>query len=243
MLKRLILLCIVLLQVSFLLGQDQEDNKYTREFIWGINKNTNSGLFGGLILKHGRAINERMFHYFGLELINVKHPKELRYRSNQTGNFFIWAKQHYLYSIRPQYGREFILFRKNPQQGVQINAIVAAGPTIGLLAPYYLEYQDSLGIITIEAYNPNKHKYIQDVYGTDGLPGVFRGIGNAQVKLGINLKTSISFEFGAFKRNVTGFEVGFMLEAFTEEIIIVPTANNRAIFPSAFISFFYGTRK
>jgi len=34
-----------------------------------------------------------------------------------------------------------------------------------------------------------------------------------------------------------------MIEAFTKEVVLMPNAENRSIFPNAFITLFYGSRK
>lgn len=222
-------------------AQDTEDYEYTSEFIWGINKNTNSGLIGGLMIKYGRAVNPRVYQTFGLEIVNVKNPKEQRFPSI-TGNYFIWGKSNYLYSVRTQYGREMILFKKAPQQGIQINASLAGGPTIGVLAPYLIEVsrQNAQGYTSsYEQYNPSKHDF-SNILGTGN---ILQGIGQSKLKIGANLKASLIFEFGSFKNNVTGFETGFLVEAFPEKIILVPMAENNSVFTSAFITLFYGSRR
>jgi hypothetical protein len=61
--------------------------------------------------------------------------------------------------------------------------------------------------------------------------------------VGANLKTGISFELSGFRNSVTGFEVGFLMEAFTRRIIIIPTADNRSVFTSAYLTLFFGGRR
>ena len=103
------------------------------EFTWGINKNTSGGLIGGLVFKKARKLkNEKVLETFGLEIMNVKHPQEVKRNSIQTGNLFIYGKSNYLYALRLQYGRDIILFKKAPHQGVEIKAVFAVGPTIGI---------------------------------------------------------------------------------------------------------------
>ncbi len=216
-----------------------EDPSYKTEFIWGIKKSTTSGLIGGLIFKKSIAISDRFFKTFGLELVNVKHPKEQRFNSNRTGNFFIWGKENYLYAIRAQYGRDLILFQKAPQQGVQITAMLAGGPSIGLLAPYTIEHRiDDFNFERVQ-FDPDLHRF-NDILGTGHL---FQGITDSKIQIGANLKTGLSFEFGTFKSNVTGFEVGFLVDAYANEIVLMPLVENRAVFPTAFITLFYGSRK
>lgn len=246
-LKFAFLLVLTFCLSGTLIAQDEE-YEYTREIIWGISKNTNGGLIGGVMIKYTQVLSPRLFQSFGLELANVKHPREIRYVNRLNGNAYIWGKKNYLYSIRPQYGRELVLFKKAAQQGVQISFILAGGPTIGLVAPYYIEYdrtnfssQGPLATNTVvEPFDPLVHREQNRILGTGG---ILQGIGESKVKIGAHVKTSATFEFGAFKNNVSGFEVGFMLEAFPSKIILIPTAENRSVFTSAFITILFGVRK
>jgi len=221
------------------LGQDDDAYEYQTEMIWGITKNTSSGLIGGFTVKYSKARSPKIFETFGLEIVNVKHPKEVRYNSIITGNFFIWGKQSYLYAIRPQYGRDMVLFQKAPQQGVQILGSIAGGPSIGILAPYYIQYATGSFSSVSEQYDPSKHDF-PNILGTGR---IFQGITESNFAIGLNAKASLSFEFGTFKSNVTGFEVGFLVDAYAQRVILVPNSENSAIFPTAFITLFYGSRR
>lgn len=242
---RLPKICVVLIILSMLAArvaaQTQDSYEYQSEFTWGINKNTFGGLIGGFVFKKARKLDERVLETFGLEVMNVKHPQEVRQNSQSTGNFFIYGKSNYLYAFRFQYGRDLILFKKAPQQGVEVKAVAAIGPTIGVLAPYYIEVRGSSEYVTIrEQYNPKKHRTASEIYG----PGrLFEGLGESDLKFGANAKLAINFELGTTKSQVTGFEAGFLLDAYTEKIVIVPTARNYSVFPTLFFTLFYGGRK
>ncbi|MEO1054080.1 MAG: hypothetical protein AAFX87_25810, partial [Bacteroidota bacterium] len=224
--------------------ESQDAYEYNHEFIWGINKNTAGGLIGGFVLKWSKSINERVYQTIGFELVNIKHPQETRENSNITGNFFIFGKTNYLYSIRSQYGRDIILFRKAPQKGVEIKALLAAGPSIGLLAPYFVDYAvGGQGGPFIQServpYQPEIHR--RDlILGTGRL---FQGIQDSELRIGANFKAGLSFEFGTFKTNVSGFEVGFLLDAYSGDVVLVPGAENSSVFPTAYLTLFYGSRK
>ncbi len=221
-------------------AQTQDSYDYQSEFTWGINKNTYGGLIGGFVFKKARKLNDRLLETFGLEIMNVKHPQEVRQNSQSTGNYFIYGKSNYLYALRFQYGRDLILFKKAPQQGVEIKAVTAIGPTLGVVAPYYIERPaDQGGFVTIrQPYNPNIQA--AEIYG----PGrLFEGLGESTLKLGANAKVALNFELGTVKSQVTGFEAGFLLDAYTSKIIIVPTAQNYSVFPTLFFTLFYGGRK
>jgi len=222
-------------------GQTQDSYDYQSEFIWGVNKNTSGGLIGGFVFKKSRKLSDRLFETFGLEIMNVKHPQEVRVNS-PTGNFFLHGKNNYLYAFRLQYGRDIILFKKAPQQGVEIKAVFAVGPSIGIHAPYYVEWSpnDSQGSFTIrEQYNTT----IEEKGVILGPGRLFEGLGESGIKLGGNFKAALNFELGVFKSQVTGFEAGFLLDAYTSKVEMVPTSKNYSAFPTLFLTFFYGSRK
>jgi hypothetical protein len=221
-------------------AQTQDSYDYQSEFTWGINKNSYGGLIGGFMFKKAHKLNDRVLETYGLEIMNVKHPQELRQHSQSTGNFFIYGKSNYLYALRFQYGRDLILFKKAPQQGVEIKAVFAIGPSVGVVAPYYVETgADAGGMVTLrKQYDPTIRP--EEIYG----PGrLFEGLGESKIKLGGNVKAAMNFELGTIKSQVTGFEAGFLLDAYTSRIELVPTAKNYSVFPVLFFTLFYGGRK
>lgn len=225
-----------------------QEEIYSREFIYGINFNTNGGLIGGLMFKLStlrNTVKMRQYSTFGVEIVNVKHNKESRINSF-TGNSYIFNKVNYLYAIRPTYGRDIILFRKAPEEGVQVSAVVAAGVSIGIVKPYHILYQDSQDqSINSVAFDPDIHNPTQII----GSGNFLEGFQNAQIVPGLNAKLGFSFDFGAFKNSVTGFEAGFHYEVFTKKIELLrnpsagPAIANRQFFSSVYMTIFFGTRK
>lgn len=240
----------VLSSLVFLLGfglfaqaQTQDSYEYDSEFTWGINKNSAGGLIGGFTFKKARKVKDNVLESFGLEIMNVKNPQEVRVSSAYTGNFFIYGKSNYLYAFRFQYGRDFILFTKAPQQGVEIKAVLAGGPSLGLVAPYYIErtVDNSFFSSIHEQYDPNNpnHTY-NNILGTGNL---FEGLGESNLQVGLNVKAALNFELGFLKSQVTGFEIGFLMDSYFNEIPLMPAAENNAVFPTVFFTLFYGNRK
>lgn len=225
---------LLFLSVSQLYAQEN-DYDYTSESIWGLNKNSSSGLIGGFIFRFSRYLQPNYYRTIGFELISVKHPAESRKIAMSTGSYFIVGKTNYLYAIRGQYGRDMILFKKAPQQGVQITATGSVGPSIGLESPYYIEYNQAVR----EPYNPNYH-IIEHISGSGFM---FQGLFQSKLVLGMNVRAGLSFEFGTFKSNVSGFELGMLVDAYTRKIEMIPEADNYAIWPTVYLTLFYGARK
>jgi hypothetical protein len=220
-------------------AQTQDSYDYQSEFTWGINKNTSGGLIGGLVFKKARKISDRVLQTYGLEIMNVKHPQETRVSSN-TGNYFIFGKSNYLYALRLQYGYDRILFKKAPQQGVEIKGVFAAGPSIGIVAPYYVEFSANAGdfVSKSQQYNPSI-----DASQINGTGRLFEGIGESKIVPGVNLKAALNFELGTTKSQVTGFEAGFLVDAYSKSIELMPASKKYQVYPTLFITLFYGSRK
>ncbi|WP_245590616.1 hypothetical protein [Adhaeribacter aquaticus] len=229
-------------------AQRQEEEPYKREFNYGINFNTNAGLIGGGMVKSSRYLGGNWSKFWALEIVEVKSPKENRVFSIQTGNSFILGKSNYLYVLRPQYGREFIFFRKAPESGVQVNGILAGGPSIGLLVPYYVSYdyagpaggRPGQSRVRTEQYDPGKHTSPEYIRGSSGF---LTGMQEANPNIGAHIKSGISFEYGRYREDVTGVEVGFLLEAYPNKMVLVPQAKNASFFTSAYLTLYYGRRK
>lgn len=219
--------------------EDTGNYEYDREYLLGVNKNTNGGMIGGVALKVGTRLDDSQFAFFGLELANVKHPKEVRY-STVTGNNYIFGKSNYLYAIRPHYGREVILFKKAPNQGVQVSALAAVGPSIGLVAPYFIEYALNRVETVVEQYDPAVHQSRFNILGTGRL---LEGIGQSELAIGGMAKAALYFEFGVFRSNATGLEVGYQVEGFQKKIPLILREQNRQFFQSAYFTLFFGFRK
>jgi len=217
-------------------AQVQDGYDYDSEFIWGVSKNTSGGLIGGFVFKKSFKVNDRTLQTFGLEIMNVRHPQEVRYNS-QYGNFYTFGKQNYLYSFRLQYGRDFILFKKAAQQGVEVKAVFAGGPSIGIEAPYYVEYEKE-DIIVREQYNADIAR--EAIYGSGRL---FQGLGQSKIVPGINLKAALNFELGIFKSQVTGFEAGVLVDLYARKIDMMVKAKNYSTYPTFFLTFYFGNRK
>lgn len=218
---------------------DVGNYEYDRELLFGVNKNTNGGLIGGFAFKSGSRITDDQFAFWGIELSNVKNQKEVRYNT-VLGNSYIFGKSNYLYAIRPHYGREIILFKKAPNQGVQVSALAAIGPTLGLISPYYIEYAINRVETVVEQYDPEVHQSRFNILGTGR---VFQGLGQSDLAIGAMVKGALMFEFGVFRSNVTGLELGVMVEGYNKEIPLIPTTENQQLFRSAYFTFFYGFRK
>lgn len=211
---------------------------YNREFTYGLMANTNT-FFAGFTFKYSRMLNDDVNHHIGFDMTHMKHPKEERY-TNQLGNTFTLDKQYYVFPFRLNYGREYVIFRKTPYEGMQMSANFALGPTFALVKPYFVLYREGDRQV-YEPYDPlGKH---QDPLGIIDGGGFFRGLDRGRFELGFHIKSSIAFEFGKFGDDVAGVELGYLIEGYNRTIAVLPSAANSPIFSTGFLTLFYGKRK
>lgn len=241
--KYIIIVAILLITISQNFAQIvEQDEFYASENLVGLTISTNGGLLGGGMVKLLRIKKPKVFNTYTLDIAYIKHPKETR-AANPTGTnvSFIPEKLNYFFSFRFQYGRDFVFFEKAPEEGVQVSGVLSGGPSFGLLKPYHVLFSERNGILTSVAYEsiadiPNATNRIL------GVGGFFDGVGNTKVLLGLNLKAALSFKFSTFG-GVSGFEAGFIVEGFTEEVELMARTDNPQIFTAAFVNVFFGNRK
>ncbi len=216
----------------------QSDQEYKRKVCIGLNFNTIGGILGGGFFRISRAISPRMYHTFGLDVLSIRHQKE-QVATNFDGETFVPGKSNSVFFIRPQYGREIILFKRAADQGVQVNLLVNASPTIGVLIPYMIQYRYPTGQPKIEQYSPEKHPSFDAIQRK---ASQVEFLGNSQFVFGASGKVSLAFEFGNFRNNALGFEVGMAVDAMSQKIIMMPLTTNDQVFVSGFINLFYSIR-
>jgi len=217
---------LALLAQQVAVAQQADDSDYDREFNYGINFNTAGGYIGGGFLKYAvQSKDDRFYTRYQLEIVNIKHPKEKRVAGNNNGSSsYAFAKTNFLFVVRPSYGKEMVLFRKAPEEGVQLNGHISIGPSIGVQKPYYVLYdlKDQFGIVnTLNVpYNPET----VDNRNIQGAGRFLSGFDALKFTPGAHFRAGLSFEFGTFKSSVAGIDIGFVSEIFAKpmEMLSVP---------------------
>lgn len=249
--------CVLLVSTQSSQAQrtDTEEDNYHTVTTFGISTNTNSGVIGGFAFRQSRLLPGTLLglpqsSYLNVELVNVKHPKELQSSVNSVGSRFIEGKENYLFVLRPQYGREVKLFQRGADEGVAVNGILAAGPSLGIIKPYYLEvsYGNSTRTVPASEVNGFATASGETVIGAGNF---FQGLTKSTYTVGLNVKAALNFELSAFRSNTTGVEIGFLAEVFPNKVIIIPNTasggnradGNRNVFTSGYITLFFGSKK
>ncbi|MBC6991192.1 MULTISPECIES: hypothetical protein [Hymenobacter] len=232
-----------------------DEPSYRKEFTYGVNFNTQGGLIGGVAVRSTHVLSQDWARFWSIEGVEVKHPKEQKVVNPNTGGTFVIGKSNYLFVLRPSFGAQRVIFRKAPESGVQVNALAGAGPSIGLLMPYYIYYdytqRDPNGRpltsedIRAEQYDPFKHSNGSLI--VDRAP-LFSGAGEFKANIGAHVRGALSFEYGRYRDAVAGIETGFLFEMYPNRLTIlrantVPDSKlNNRFFPSVYLTLYLGHR-
>ncbi|MGI4864502.1 MAG: hypothetical protein ACRYFZ_11325 [Janthinobacterium lividum] len=237
-----------------------DEQSYQRETVFGINFNTQGGLIGGVNVRSSRVLDDRQLWFWSLEGVFFKNPKEETVTNNATGGSFTLYKTNYAFALRPSIGIQRILFRKAAESGVQVNGLLSAGPSLGLLMPYYISYDESWArragsggplqsdVIVDAQFDPSIH---DPNYIIDRAP-FFGGISHTKIVPGVHLRGGLSFEYGRYRDAVAGAEVGFLVEAYTKRLLTFDPAPsttqsdlnllNKQFYPSVYLTLYLGHR-
>ncbi|TGE15944.1 hypothetical protein [Hymenobacter elongatus] len=236
-------------------AQSSDEPSYRKEFTYGVNFNTRGGLIGGVAVRSTRVLDEKWSRFWGIEGVEVKHPKEQRHLNPNTGGSYVYGKSNYMFVVRPSFGVQRVIFRKAPESGVQVNALLGGGPSIALLMPYYIYYDYTIlengggrpvqEDIRSEQYNPSVNS--SEARIVDRAP-IFSGASQTQAKFGAHIRGALSFEYGRYRDAVAGIETGFMFELYPKNITILRAQNisdgtlNTNFYPSVYLTLYIGHR-
>lgn len=231
-----------------------DDPSYRKEFVYGVNFNTRGGLIGGVSVRSTRVLNENWSRFWSIEAVEVKHRKERRVASF-NGSSFVLDKANYFIVLRPSVGAQRVVFRKAAESGVQVNALMSAGPSIGLLMPYYINYDHTIRDINgrpisgedvrTEQYDPYIHTDQSLI--RDRAP-LFTGANETKPYVGVHWRGALSFEYGRYRDAVAGVETGVLLELYGKKPVIlrsrdVPDSKiNNSFYPSVYLTIYLGSR-
>ncbi len=206
----------------------------------GINLNTQASLLGGFTFKFNKQVTTTKASSFTAEFVNIRHPKEIRISNTSFKNSssFVYGKYNSLLAIRTLYGKQFLLFNKAKDEGIEFSMNTSAGVIWGLEKPYYVlldgTSRDSTG------YFP--YKNVTEPDKITGQGNLFMGLNQAKLVPGASFRLSAIIEFGADRSTPFGIEIGSQVDAFGRKIQILPYAGDKQVFISGFLVAYMGIR-
>ncbi|RXK47665.1 hypothetical protein [Aquirufa rosea] len=210
----------------------------------GLTTTTNSGIFGGLNFRKSWNKNPNRQPIIGLDLVNLKDYREFTSPFSYNGRSYTEGKLNNLLIARPEFGMQWMLFKKSSEGGAALKGILATGPSLGFKIPYYVDvsYLDPNSGRTIiksipytEAINSSPSRSV-----IIGEGGYFAGSGNAKLAPGWHIKSGFDIELNTIKHNYLSLEVGFIVDVFQNPVEILNQTTPRAVYTTGYLTFFFG---
>jgi hypothetical protein len=224
---------------------------YNRETTFNSRIATNRSLSFGMEFGRLRTYYKTTFYYASLG--EMKHPKEQRQSAppstRRSYRPYVFGKQNALMVARGGWGVKRYYSEKAKKKGVAIGAAYAAGPTLGLLKPYYLALNrttgtDANGRVSHEKYSAeNADLFLQNTTKILGASAFSRGLKEISILPGGNVSAALHFDWGAFDEFVKALEIGVQADVFIRKAPILISEENNQIFINFFINFQFGKRK
>jgi hypothetical protein len=224
---------------------DDARTLYSKEVTGGIMIHSDGWGLNFTHAKYRTARNRRML---GLEIVSMKHPKEVKsfnpYYEDARGYFY--GKLNYMLAIRPTYGWKYQISDKVRRSGVEVNWFWAIGPSIAMVKPVYLEigttqvpYED----FVVERYDPaNDNHDVSRIYGRASW---FRGVEESYFVPGGFAKLGLNFEYASPSVTIKAIECGAAIDAYPQQIPLmaeVGDVENKQFFVTLFASLQFGKK-
>lgn len=222
--------------------QEEKPPLLKKEFVFGLNIHSSGW---GLDFRKGKNITGYKKRVIEAEIVNIKHPKEVRSVNPYFDNAksFFYGKMNTLTVFRAGYGKHKVLFSKAEKGGVEVRLNYTAGLSLGFAKPVYLNILYPTAFereytVVVERYDPARH-YIDNIYGRASFTNGFSEI---KVYPGGYGKFGVSFEYGAYSDNLKLVEVGVTVDAYGKEIPIMAYADNNQFYFNFYINLLYGRK-
>lgn len=200
--------------------------------------------------------------FYNVEFGEIKNPREYRqsfdyFQGNTFSDVsrpFIFGKQNKFFVLRAGIGEKLLLSEKARRKGLAVGVSYEAGPSLGILKPYYLEFlvrvPDSGRVIKLsEKYTVENESRFLDITSIYGGAGFSKGLSEISVVPGGHLKGALHFDWGAFDAVVKALEAGFVVDFYFKTVpIMVDSPNlenvkNSPVFVNVYINLQLGKRR
>ncbi len=231
---------------------------YNKEFSVNFKLHTNGYSLGVDI---GKVKTYYRTQFYSIEIGEIKHPKEFRQSfefptqaSNRLSRPFIFGKENNLIPLRVGFGETRYFSEKAKRKGLAIGITYAAGASIGLLKPYYLDllrFSDGGSgerYIRSERFSEDNADHFLNVDRIFGSSGFTKGLNEIQLMPGGHAKFAVHFDWGAFDEFVKALDAGIMLDLYFKRVPImvesplVLNAENRPFFVNLYLNLQLGKR-
>ncbi len=238
--KILIIVFASVLFSNLLVGQKIDKKNHTvgyhQIFYSGIEVDNHG--FGGSF-RRGFHKTVKIKKLFEVDLVTLKHPREVKQSTNELAGNFVFGKLNYAYNLRLGYGQHKILAYKPFGDGVELKAIYAFGLTTIFLKPaYYLVVYQGQPQPVEERFDSDKH----ELYNIVGSGSYFKGFNELTLQPGAYARLGLNFEYSSERQSIRSVEAGVIVDLYPKDVKILAFDRNYPVYVSFYLALQYGRK-
>jgi hypothetical protein len=201
----------------------------------------------GLFFRKAKIVSIFRKSFWEIETATMHSDKEIKtqnsYYPDATSYYF--GKLNGMQAFRFGVGNYRMLWRKNDEHCVEVDAVYSGGFSLAVLKPVYLEIIQATPspnefVLSSQIYDPFKDTPA-NIYGRSS---VFDGLGQLSFHLGVYGRLGLNFDYGNRHDMVKAIETGIEIDAFPNKISIMAPqiAQNNQFFLNYYLSISFGKR-
>ena len=200
----------------------------------------------GIAYRHGKYVSGFTRKIYDLELVGMKHPKEIKSFSSafDNSNGYVFGQLNSTLILRAGFGWHNTFVSKQSVRGISISSILSGGLSLAYAKPIYLEVAKfdpvtKQFVSAVERYDPEVHFQSSII----GKASYFKGFFNGTLYPGIFLKYALSFESSRQANRINALEVGAILDLYYKKIPMMANDFNQPYFFNLYVSLTFGSKK
>jgi len=195
---------------------------------WGIN-------YGYFMPKKNKG-----GHYIYAGYMNQKYINEKKDSRELQNARMVINKINNLYFFKIGYGQIHPIFDRDNRSSVGLSAMWNIGPMLAIYKPIYIIYSNTVDTNfkteDIARYNPGIHSPRNIVDKSR----FWEGAEQSKIKIGLHLKASLRFDWGAYESNFKGIETGFNVQYIPNGETIIYSFKPRNVYTNFFATITFG---
>jgi hypothetical protein len=201
----------------------------------------------GLFFRKAKIKSIFKKYFWEVETCTMHSPKEDKIQNSfyPDASGYYYGKLNGVQVFRGGIGCSRMVWRKNDEQCVEIDAVYAAGISLAVTKPVYLEIIEVLPntpnetfILSTEKYNP----YTDTPANIYGRASIFDGLGELGVYPGGYARFGLNFDYANRHNTVKAIETGLEFDLYPKAIPIMAFNPNNQYFLNLYLSFSIGKR-
>ncbi len=199
----------------------------------------------GFFFRRGKILDIYKKIFWEAEAVTMhdEHEYKMSNPDQPEATPYYFGKLNGMEAIRAGVGVSRMLWRKNDLNCVQVDLVYAAGISLAVLKPVYLDILVSTP--NGDQLPPTPQKYDPETDTPANIYGrasVFDGLGELSFYPGLYGRGGLNFDFSNRHKTVKALEVGVVVDAYKNVIPMMAFAKNNQVFANLYVSFSFGKR-